>query len=157
MKSNLRAFFTLFVCFCTTFLFAGAVAAKQLTAAEATAMSPKERTIALLQQPQVDDVYAARLDHFAQEDWGDPDPDWGQLRVIEVTPTTIVVVAEETAWYEAEEAVDALRGDLSDVESWVYDEEITIKRSELESLRQQGLILEARRFTPAEVRRYLDK
>jgi hypothetical protein len=77
--------------------------------------------------------------------------------VIEVTPTTIVVVAEETAWYEAEEAVDALRGDLSDVENWVYDEEITIKRSELESLRQQGLILEARRFTPAEVRRYLDK
>lgn len=109
-------------------------------------LDPQARTGALLQQPQVNDLYAAQLDHFSKYDWGDDDPDWGLLRVIKVTPTTLVVVTQSTASYGKEDAIDDLNIDLKGVR-WDPTEEITLKRADLAQLYAGGFILEARRLT----------
>lgn len=110
----------------------------------------------LLASPKVDDIYAARLDHFSEYSFGaEGGAAYGLLRVIRVTDAEVVVVTEDAAWPEKKGALDDLKGDFSDI-TWDFDEEISIKRSELASLKRQGLILNARRLSPAQIKEYLN-
>lgn len=117
---------------------------KDLTPEYLATLTAQQRTTALLQQPQAGDIYAAQLDHFSQFDWGDDDPDWGQLRVMSVTPTSIVVVTAQRAWYDKEQALEELQDSVDDID-WDTEEQITIARSDLSKLNSDGFILEARR------------
>jgi len=148
-----RLFSSFFAVVMASFLMAGC-AQTQLTQERLAAMTLEERTAALLQQPQVDDIYAANLVKFSEYTFGSGGDAFGLLRVIHVTADSIVVVTEDAAWPSPQGAHDDLNGNFSDI-TWDFDEEITIRRADLSSFQQNGSILEARRLTSEQIRSYL--
>lgn len=109
----------------------------------------------ILANPKVDDILAARVDHFSEAQFGDGGAAYGLMRVIRVSSSEIVVVTEDAAWPQKRGSLDDLNGDYSDI-TWDFDEEITIRRSELASLKNQDMIYGARRLTDAQIREYLN-
>ena len=108
----------------------------------------------LLASPKVDDIYAAQLDVFSESDFGDPDPDWGLVRVIRVTSKEIVVVTADVARYKAREALSDLKNTSYVLDlGWDFGEKITIQRADLAEHKEQGDILDARRLSASEIRR----
>lgn len=146
---------TVFFSMLVAAFFAVGCAQTQLTPEYLASLSSQARTAALLQQPAVDDIYAAKLSHFSQYSFGSGGDAYGLLRVIEVTSDTIVVITEDAAWPEPQGAHDDLNGDFSDI-SWDPEEEITIQRTTLESLQNGQLILEARRLSSEQIQSYLN-
>lgn len=98
----------------------------------------------ILANPKVGDILAAQLDHFSEADFGDDDIDWGLMRVIKVTSSTIIVVTADAAYYTKSDALSELKT-LDDTD-WDESEKITIKRSDLQSLKKDGYIFGARRL-----------
>lgn len=148
----------LFKIFLTTLVavfFVAGCAQKQVTVESLAAMTPAERTATLLQQPQVDDIYSGNVGHFSEFNFGSGGDAFGLMRVISVTNDTVVVVTESAAWPAPEGSVEELQGDFSDI-TWDFDEEITIQRADLKTLHQESRILEARRLTASEIKKYLD-
>lgn len=121
-----------------------------------TATASAQSVDQILANPKVDDIIAGRLDYFSEFSFGDDEEVvYGLLRVIEVNANEIVVITADSAWLKPASAEKELKGDLSDV-GWDFEEEIIISRSELASLKREGLIINARRLSAREITQMLD-
>ncbi len=105
----------------------------------------------LLENPQVGDLYAARISAFSgvsfSENGGEKvEQDvFGMLKVVDVTDDSIVVITETAGWDNPRGARNDLRGDHANI-TWDESERITLKRSELAGLLANGDIIETRRL-----------
>lgn len=100
----------------------------------------------LLATPQVGDLYASELSHFAEFDQGGRA--YGLMKVVAVTDDAVTVVTDSTAWPAPSPARNDLRGDLSGVD-WDMDGTIRIPRADLAELHRQDRIFGVRRPGPA--------
>jgi len=106
-----------------------------------TACSDRNDT-ALLAAPQVGDLYAGELSHFAAfEHKGEA---YGLMKVVAVTGGSITVVTDSSAWPNKGGAVNDLRGDQSGVK-WDEQNTVRIARAELLALYQEDRIFGVRR------------
>ena len=112
-----------------------------LLSAVVTACSgPKDTE--LLAAPQVGDLYACELSHFAEfEHEGDA---YGLMKVVAVTDGSITAVTDSSAWPTTTGANNDLRGDLSDVK-WDEQNTVRIARAELQALYEEDRIFGVRR------------
>lgn len=104
----------------------------------------------ILAEPMVGDLYAAKLSAFSKADFNDGDDKelsdaFGLMKVVAVDSDKIVVITEDAAWEVPQGAKSELHGDLKDI-TWDESERINIKRSELQSLKERGDILDTRRM-----------
>ncbi|OAM31214.1 MULTISPECIES: hypothetical protein [Eikenella] len=100
----------------------------------------------ILAEPQVGDLYAAKLSDFSAADFGDNKTvSYGLMKVVQVQPDRIIVITEDAAWENPRGARNDLNGDLADI-SWDESEQIPIKRADLAKLVADGSILETRRL-----------
>lgn len=121
-----------------------------------TATASAQSVDQILASPKVDDIIAGRVDYFSEFSFGDNEEVvYGLMRVVEVNANEIVVVTADSAWLKPASAEKELKGDLSSV-GWDFDEEIIISRSELASLKREGMIINARRLTASEIAQMLD-
>ena len=131
------------------FLFIGAVilssgCAQNLSPEYLAKASPEDRTLALLKSPAVGDMYAARVDHFSNYEYGDGGAAFGALQVTEVTPQELTLHSSTAASIDSSMALSLIQKSLAEVD-WDSDEQIVILRAELLSLFYDGMILEAMR------------
>jgi len=109
-----------------------------------TACADRDDT-ALLTAPQVGDLYAGELSHFAAfEHEGEA---YGLMKVVAVTGGSITVVTDSSAWPNKGGAVNDLRGDQSGVK-WDEQNTVRIARAELQALYQEDRIFGVRRPRP---------
>ena len=105
----------------------------------------------VLAEPQVGDLWAAKLDEFSQAEFGNPgDPledAYGLLKVTQVSDDRVIVITEVGAWPMASGTTEELRGNLSAI-TWDESEEIPINRTDIQDLVASGYILETRRMAP---------
>lgn len=114
------------------------------TAPAASALDP------ILANPQVGDLYAAKLTHFSAASFDDNNKQttedaFGLMKVVEVQDSKIIVITEDAAWPVAQDAKNELHGDLKTI-TWDENERIPIKRDELADLVAKGNILDWRRM-----------
>ena len=100
----------------------------------------------LLATPEVGDLYASELSHFAEFD--QDGRAYGLMKVVAVTDDAITVATDSTAWPAPSGAKNDLRGDLSGVK-WDMGGTIRIARDELPELYRQDRIFGVRRPGPA--------
>jgi hypothetical protein len=100
----------------------------------------------LLATPEVGDLYASELTHFAEFD--QEGRAYGLMKVVAVTDDAITVATDSTAWPAPSGAKNDLHGDLSGVK-WDMVATIRIARSELPELYRQDRIFGVRRPGPA--------
>lgn len=147
-----RFLVSMFTASCAVFFMAGC-AQKVYTAEQLGQMTPQERVVIMLQQPQIDDIYTANVSKFS-EFFGDEDA-FGLMRVVEVHTDYVVVVTEDAAWPdEADGSIEELEGDFSTID-WDTEEKIVIQMADLEGYLKDGSILAGRRLTTQEVNDYL--
>ncbi len=114
--------------------------ASQPAAPAADALDP------ILADPQVGDLYAAKLSDFSAAEFGDnKEVSYGLMKVVRVQPDRIIVITEDAAWENPRGARNDLNGDLADI-TWDESEQIPIKRADLAKLVADGSILETRRL-----------
>ncbi|MBH5328589.1 hypothetical protein H9Q10_02745 [Eikenella sp. S3360] len=137
---------------------APAASAPAQPASEASAASVAEQPAApaaadldpILADPQVGDLYAAKLSDFSAADFGDnkgreQEVSYGLMKVVEVQPDRLIVITEDAAWDNPRGARNDLNGDLADI-TWDESERIPVKRADLAKLVADGSILETRRL-----------
>lgn len=102
---------------------------------------------ALLADPKVGDLYAAKLTSFSAHEFdnGKADIAYGLMKVVEVKPDVIVVITEDAAWDEPKGAQDDLHNRLDTI-TWDESERITVKRSDLSKHKSNGDIYDGRRL-----------
>ncbi|MDR0181765.1 hypothetical protein [Lysobacter arvi] len=98
---------------------------------------------ALLAAPQVGDLYAAELSHFAEFDQAGKA--YGLMKVVKVDGDAVTVITDSSAWEAPSGANNDLHGDLSAIK-WDTEDELRIARSELSSLYGQDKIFGVRRM-----------
>ncbi|PJJ99855.1 hypothetical protein CO611_05180 [Lysobacteraceae bacterium NML03-0222] len=109
------------------------------------------KTDPLLENPQVGDLYAAKLSAISAIGFSDARSNntdeevFGLLKVVEVKADSVVVITENSGWPNARGARNDLRGDLKDI-GWDEEERIILKRQELPALMANGDIIETRRL-----------
>ncbi|PJK02193.1 hypothetical protein CO615_03165 [Lysobacteraceae bacterium NML75-0749] len=109
------------------------------------------KTDPLLENPQVGDLYAAKLSAISAIGFSDArnnntdEEVFGLLKVVEVKADSVVVITENSGWPNARGARNDLRGDLKDI-GWDEEERIILKRQELPALMANGDIIETRRL-----------
>jgi len=149
-----RLFISIFTAGIASLLMAGC-ANKVYTVEELGQMTPQERAVIMLQQPQVDDIYSANVSKFS-EFFGD-DAAYGLMRVVEVNADSIVVITEDAAWPdEADGSVEELAGDFSTI-GWDDSEKIVIQIADLEGYLKDGTIVATRRLTAEEIKAFLSE
>ncbi|MGL4711928.1 MAG: hypothetical protein ACRCWP_05000 [Shewanella sp.] len=111
--------------------------------ASAHAQSTKE----LLSNPQVDDVYVARVDQFSKLSFGKSSRDkaYGLLRVVAVDDLRIVVVTTQKGWSDARAVFVVLNQNPKNIE-WDFNDKIEVLRADLPALEEKEFILEVRRM-----------
>lgn len=131
---------------------AAAPAAATKTGDEPAAAASNSSLSPVLAEPQVDDVWAAELTHFSRASFnGAGSEAYGLMRVIRVEPNNVILITETGAWPAARKdgSRQDLAGDYSDI-TWDREEEIRVRRSELEQLVADGKILDTRRGAPVD-------
>ncbi|PJK08392.1 hypothetical protein CO610_06565 [Lysobacteraceae bacterium NML95-0200] len=109
------------------------------------------KTDPLLENPQVGDLYAAKLSAISAIGFSDArnnntdEEVFGLLKVVEVKADSVVVITENSGWPNARGARNDLRGDLKNI-GWDEEERIILKRQELPALMANGDIIETRRL-----------
>lgn len=107
----------------------------------AQAQSTKE----VLSNPQVGDIYVARLDHFSKVTFGrHGDKAFGLLRVTEVDDSRVIVITTTKGWSDSRAVTTVLNQGVKEVE-WDTGEKIEILRADLPSFAENELVLDARR------------
>lgn len=106
--------------------------------------TPEEKTTALLKSPEVNDLYAARVDYFSNYEYGDGGAAFGVLKIIEVTPEQLMLQSSLAANIDKDMALQLLQKKPSEID-WDKDELIKVLRSDLLRLFDDGMIVEARR------------
>jgi hypothetical protein len=91
----------------------------------------------LLATPQVGDVYASELSHFAEFDR--EGHAFGLMKVVGVTDGSVTLVTDSSAWAARSSAENDLRGDLSGVK-WDEENTVRIARAELPALYEEDRI-----------------
>src|SRR5687768_12524852 len=91
----------------------------------------------LLAAPQVGDMYASELSHFAQFEY--EGRSYGLMKVVSVTDGSVTVVTDSAAWPDRSGANGDLGGDPSNVR-WDTQNTIRIARAELPALYEEERI-----------------
>ncbi len=121
--------------------------ATQAAASETTASSQQTAAAnvdAMLANPQVGDVFAAKLSSFSTIGFEDQTVSYGLMKVVAVEGDKIIVITENAAWDEPAGMLDDLRNNLDTIE-WDEEERIPLPRSILPELKTKGDIFDGRR------------
>lgn len=118
-------------------------------AAPATQTAPAVELDPILANPQVGDLYAAKLTAFSAASFNDDNKSagdaFGLMKVVAVEDNKVIVITEDAAWPEPRGAKNELHGDLKTI-TWDENERIPIKRSDFADLVAKGDLLDFRRM-----------
>lgn len=119
-------------------------------AAPAAQTAPAVELDPILANPQVGDLYAAKLTAFSAASFDDDNNKsagdaFGLMKVVAVEDNKVIVITEDAAWPEPRGAKNELHGDLKTI-TWDENERIPIKRSDFADLVAKGDLLDFRRM-----------